>query len=156
MKWNFGPITAKAMKILALVLALMVVGCYREDREDYTSQGNPNFYYLDENGVERGYFPLVPPNFIEGKYKGLLASVYNRLEYPEEAVSNQTEGRVTIRFTLKPNGTVEDVMIKADIGDGCGDAAAKAVREALQGQPFEPTGEGFDVYGELYISFELF
>jgi len=136
------------------ILSLALNGCYRNDLEEYES-GSPYLYRIID-GVKTTYTqdPFNPITYKDGKYQGLLANVYNNIEYPAEAKANETKGRVDIHFKIKRDGTVDDVKIEKDIGDGCGEAAAKAVRKATGGHPFNPTGLGFDVYAVLYIYFE--
>jgi TonB family protein len=138
---------------LLFLLSTTTIGCYRKDVDDTTNYNQMKFY-RDDNGSFVSY-NLNPAIYIEGKYSGLLASIYNHLEYPSQARANLTEGSVDIWIRIKPDGTVDEVIIKSDIGDGCGEAAAEAVRKATEGVPFEPTGLSFDLYGALKIYFEL-
>ena len=139
---------------VAIVSLVTTMGCYRNDLDDYQDQANLSFYYF-EDSVKVNYYndPLDPIAFKDGKYQGMLAAIYNNLEYPAEAKANGTEGRGNVRLRLKPSGKVDEFTILANIGDGCGEAAAEAVRKAMDGQPFDPTGLGYDLYSDLYIFF---
>lgn len=141
--------------VVSIVSLATITGCYRNDLDDYQDQEILTFYYF-EDGVKVIYSndPLSPISFNDGKYQGMLAAIYNNLEYPAEAKANGTAGRVDVQFQLKPNGKVEEVNILTDIGDGCGEAAAEAVRKALGGQPFNPTGLSYDLYSDLYVIFK--
>lgn len=144
---------------LVLLSTAFTESCYRNDKEEYKDINSAHYYYKRPDGSFAGYnpsLPLLEPVYKDGKYEGMIAAVYNNLEYPAQARTNQTEGEVEIWFGVKPNGQVDEVFIKVDIGDGCGEAAATAVKKAMEGTPFEPTGVNYDVYGVLEIDFELF
>lgn len=49
------------------------------------------------------------------------------LRYPNLAVQNKTEGTVMVQFIVEKNGTVSNVKILQDIGDGCGEEARRVI-----------------------------
>lgn len=140
--------------IMFSLIPLLISGCYRNGVDDYNLSGSVSLSKM-ENGVLVPYNPQVLPRFKDGGYEGLLASIYNNLEYPAQARANQTEGSADIQFRLQPDGTVDEVTILKDLEDGCGEAAAAAVREGIGGNTYEPTGVGYDLYGFVRIFFKL-
>lgn len=140
--------------IVVLVFAIItVLGCYRKELSD-DFEYSPILYFKRINVI---YIPHEGPDpeFMVGDYGNLLERIYENLSYPEQALVNGSEGLVSLYFAIKPDGTVDEVIIKTDIGDGCGEAAVDAVLKALDGIPYKPTGEVSNVYGLLEIYFEI-
>jgi len=48
--------------------------------------------------------------------------IYSNLKYPKIARKNKTEGKVFAQFVVDRDGSIIDVKIVRDIGDGCGQA----------------------------------
>lgn len=67
-------------------------------------------------------------NYLEGEVK-----------YPDEAVKNKAEGRVTITFTVEPNGQLSEFQVLKGIGHGCDQELIRAIR---QGPAWKPSKQG--------------
>lgn len=61
------------------------------------------------------------------------------VKYPEEAIRNKAEGRVTIRFTVEPSGELSGFEILKGIGHGCDQELIRAIRE---GPTWKPSRSG--------------
>ncbi|MBK9961157.1 MAG: TonB family protein [Saprospiraceae bacterium] len=59
--------------------------------------------------------------------KSLRDFLKTNLRYPNLAVQNKTEGTVMVQFIVEKNGTVSNVKILQDIGDGCGQEARRVI-----------------------------
>jgi len=59
--------------------------------------------------------------------KKLYEYVYDNLKIPDLAVRNRVNGKVTIRFAIKEDGSVSKIKVLQDIGYGCGKAARKVI-----------------------------
>ena len=57
----------------------------------------------------------------------LIDHIYKRLKYPELARENKVEGMVVVQFKIDKKGQMGEVVIRRDIGAGCGQAAADVV-----------------------------
>jgi TonB family protein len=57
----------------------------------------------------------------------MLKFVYSNLKYPKKAIEEKTEGRVIMKFVVKKDGSVGNVKIIRDIGNGCGEEAKRVV-----------------------------
>lgn len=72
---------------------------------------------------------------VEPSFPGGIRAMYDYLGqnvvYPEFAKDNGTEGVVVLTFVVNKDGTISDVKIISDIGDGCG----KTVQGVLQRMP---------------------
>ena len=51
------------------------------------------------------------------------------IKYPQEAIQHKTEGRVTVRFTVEPDGHLTDFEIIRGIGFGCEEELIRAIRQ---------------------------
>jgi len=58
----------------------------------------------------------------------LFQHVYKNLDYPTIARENSIQGMVIISFMVDKNGAITDVGVVKDIGAGCGEAAANAIK----------------------------
>ena len=50
------------------------------------------------------------------------------VRYPDEALKTKTEGRVTVRFTVEPDGTVSEFEVIKGIGAGCEEELIRAIK----------------------------
>jgi TonB family protein len=61
------------------------------------------------------------------------------LVYPEVALENKIEGRVTIQFTVETTGTLSDFKVLRSLGYGCDDEVIRLIKE---GPAWSPTKRG--------------
>jgi TonB family protein len=59
-----------------------------------------------------------------------------QLNYPEQAIENKIEGRVTIQFTVEPNGQLSNFTVLKGLGHGCDDEVIRLIK---QGPAWTPT-----------------
>lgn len=90
-----------------------------------------------------------PPVLIGG-----LASVQQRIKYPEIARNAGIEGRVVIQFIVTSEGNIADPKIIRGIGGGCDEAALEALKFA-KFQPGYQRGRPVNVSYSMPISFTL-
>lgn len=50
------------------------------------------------------------------------------VRYPEEALKTKTEGKVTVRFTVEPDGTLTEFEVVKGIGAGCEEELIRAIK----------------------------
>ncbi len=62
----------------------------------------------------------------------------NSLNYPQQALDNQIKGRVTVQFTVKTDGSLEDFSVLNGLGYGCDEEVIRLVKE---GPKWSPTTE---------------
>lgn len=97
------------------------------------------------------YFVVVEemPKLIGG-----LASIQSKIKYPEAALKNNIEGRVTIQFIVDENGDVVNPRIIRGIGGGCDEEALRVVSQA-KFTPGVQRGRNVRVQYSLPIVFKL-
>lgn len=65
------------------------------------------------------------------KPKGGMKSLYENLEYPERAQRAGVEGKVSVRFTVLPDGSVTDVVVQKSAHSLLNDAAIRAIKKTV-------------------------
>ena len=145
------------MKKLSLI-ALMLFGFYfqiiaQETESEIWSivQQMPRFPGCEELQTLREKNECSNQKFME--------YIYENLEYPEEAIKNKTEGRVVMRFTVTKDGSIKNVKILRDIGNGCGEAAKKVILSMNNMEqkwiPGSQGGRKVNVYFTVPVIFKL-
>ncbi|HEY0742853.1 MAG TPA: TonB family protein, partial [Chryseosolibacter sp.] len=82
----------------------------------------------DENKT----FNLAEPNGGKDAYTKYLEQ---KLVYPEQALKNEVEGRVTIQFTVEDNGSLSNFKVLNSLGFGCDEEAIRLIREGPSWSP---------------------
>ncbi len=90
-----------------------------------------------------------PPVLIGG-----IASVQQRIKYPELARNAGIEGRVVVQFVVTSTGEIENPRVVRGIGGGCDEAALNALKYA-KFQPGYQRGRPVNVSYSLPITFSL-
>lgn len=115
----------------------------RSDR----GQGHAPAPRRDRDG--RFVFVDEMPTLVNG-----LASIQERLHYPQVAKDAGVEGRVIVEFIVDEEGNVVDPRVVSGLGSGLDAAALEAVR-AAQFTPGQQDGEPVKVKMALPITFKL-
>src|SRR5690606_37417059 len=76
--------------------------------------------------------------------------------YPTEAREEGIEGRVVVRFTIKGDGTIDDIIVKESVHPLLDNEAIRVIR-GMKGMwtPGTQKGEPVDVYFTIPINFSL-
>ncbi len=82
----------------------------------------------DEEPEEEEDFFVVVENMPE--LIGGLASLQEKVRYPELAVRANIEGRVVVQFIINERGEVENPQVIRGIGGGCDEEAIRVVKQA--------------------------
>jgi TonB family protein len=85
---------------------------------------------------------------------GGLASIQQRLRYPQEAREAGLEGRVFVQFVVDEEGNVRDAQVVRGAGSGLDEAALEAVKEA-RFKPGMQRGRAVQVRMSLPVTFRL-
>lgn len=86
--------------------------------------------------------------------KGGIESLYNKINYPQQARLAGIEGIVRIQFVVDKDGSVKNATILRGIGGGCDEEALKAVQE-LKFVPGHQRGIPVQVRMSLPVIFKL-
>ena len=89
----------------------------------------------------------------------LIEFLNKNLKYPKNAKDKEVEGTVILQFVVENNGSVSEVKIIKDIGEGCGQAAKSAVESMnsanIKWTPGYQRGKAVRVQYTLPVSFKL-
>ena len=85
---------------------------------------------------------------------GGLPALYKEIRYPDAAIRNGVEGRVFLQFVVDESGQASDVEIMRDIGSGCGEAAAEAIKR-VSFTPGIQNGNAVKVRFSLPVTFRI-
>ena len=96
------------------------------------------------------------PSFQSGDANAFTKWVFGQLKYPEEAIKQQVEGRVTLQFTIAKDGKVKDVKVARSSGSQIlDDEAVRIVSMSPQWEPGKHKGEPVDVIFTFPLVFKL-
>ncbi|MEM6965465.1 MAG: energy transducer TonB [Bacteroidota bacterium] len=85
----------------------------------------------------------------------LLNFVYSNINYPAAARKNETSGTVILQWIIGKDGTLRDIKVIRDIGDGCGEEALRIIQAMPKWIPGKQRGRKVDVRYTFPIKFKL-
>ncbi len=94
------------------------------------------------------------PEFPGGDKK-MLEYIYSNLYYPPLAKENGIEGLCVVSFVVEADGSISDIELKRDIGQGCGSAAKYTVQSMPKWKPGKQRGKPVAVTYNLPIRFKI-
>lgn len=121
------------MKKYLFLLTLVFVSCTGpkiniafEGSSPYSSSITPKEYQNSSQSVRPNAMRSIPGVLqIVGGQKSLKKHLF----YPEEAIQNNIEGRVTVIYTISENGNPVNIKLLSGIGYGCDEAVLEAVKK---------------------------
>ena len=96
----------------------------------------------------------VMPEF-PGGTPALFEFISRHLQYPQEAIDNQTEGRVVLQFVVDKEGKVSNIQIKRSIDQALDQAAIDVIRTLPDWKPGMQNGQPVNVRYTLPVVFKL-
>ncbi|MCC6413586.1 MAG: TonB family protein [Saprospiraceae bacterium] len=81
--------------------------------------------------------------------------VVKNMKYPEEARKNGTEGTVVISFVVEKDGSLSEIKLLRDIGDGCGQEAIRMVSMMPKWVPGKNKGQPVKQKMFLPVKFKM-
>lgn len=70
-----------------------------------------------------------------GGFSDFKKYLNEQLNYPEQALKNEIEGRVTVQFTVEADGTLSDFKVIRGIGYGCDEELIRLIKEGPRWKP---------------------
>jgi TonB family protein len=94
----------------------------------------------DPSAVEEGFLLPNPPPVMElagpaGGRKLFKQYLQENLNYPQQAIANQVEGKVTIQFSIGTTGQLSDFKVLRGIGFGCDEEVIRLIKEGPKWSP---------------------
>jgi len=96
----------------------------------------------------------VMPEFPGGQ-SALLKWLGDNIIYPTIAQEQGIQGRVTLRFVVKPDGSVDDVQVVKGLDPSCDKEAVRVVKKMPKWIPGKQNGNPVYVYFSLPVTFKL-
>ncbi|MFA6150494.1 MAG: energy transducer TonB [Chitinophagaceae bacterium] len=94
------------------------------------------------------------PEFPGGQSE-LLKYLKENLKYPEEALDEERQGKVYVKFVVDENGDIKNAMSVRPIGYGMDEEAVRVVESMPQWKPGKQNGKAVKVYFQLPIMFSI-
>lgn len=79
----------------------------------------------------------------------------SNLRYPEVALENKVEGKVTVQFTIEPTGSLTDFRVVRGLGYGCDEEVIRLIRNGPQWKPTKRNDEPVRGKGKVKMRFAL-
>lgn len=96
----------------------------------------------------------VMPQFPGGE-RELLKWLTDNINYPVIAAEQGIQGRVILRFVVKPDGSVDNVEVQRSLDPSCDKEAVRVVKKMPKWIPGKQNGNPVYVYYTLPIQFKL-
>ena len=81
--------------------------------------------------------------------------IQQKLVYPEQALKNEVEGRVTIQFTVDDKGNLSNFKVINSLGFGCDDEAIRLVREGPAWSPSKKNDKAVTEEVKVGVKFDI-
>ncbi len=128
----------KSLAHLLLILFIGFVFSCSDDEQSPNSIEYIDFCLVLVDGEFQDIALDLEPEFIENGQDGLVDAFYGEIKYPAIARENGTEGTCILEYEITTTGSVENVIILQDIGDGCGAESKRVLEVATEGNSFNP------------------
>ena len=96
---------------------------------------------------------------VQATYPGgeaaLLAFINKNIIYPQIALEQELQGKVILRFQVKADGSVGDIVIQKSLSRECDQAAKDVVKKLKRFIPAKQQGRPVPVWFTLPISFQI-
>jgi protein TonB len=85
----------------------------------------------------------------------LMRWLRENIIYPTIASEQGIQGKVTLRFVVRPDGSVDDVQVVKSLEPSCDKEAIRAVKKMPKWNPGRQNGNAVSVYYNLPVTFKL-
>jgi len=106
----------------------------------------------DKNGV---YTVVEKEAEYPGGIEAMNKFLARNINYPSLASQKEIEGKVLISFIIEKDGSISNIKIIKDIGEGCGQEGVRIVKLMPKWKPAEQRGKPVRQQFVLPISFSL-
>ena len=95
------------------------------------------------------------PEFPGGD-KAMMDFISSNIKYPELAKENGVMGKVYVKFIVKADGNISDIVLLKGIGSGCDEEVLRVINLMPQWKPGKQNGVAVNVVYTLPVSFYLY
>lgn len=96
----------------------------------------------------------VAPEYVGGQ-TAMIEFLWKNLQYPAEAMEKNVQGTVYVSFIVEKDGSISNVVLKRDIGSGCGEEAVRVVKMMPKWTPGKQNGKEVRTQFILPVTFKL-
>lgn len=94
----------------------------------------------------------IPAEFPGGINKARLF-LANNITYPDEAVENEVNGTVQVKFTVEKDGSISNIVILKKLGYGCDEEVIRVLKRMPKWTPAKLDGKFVRSYYTMPVSF---
>lgn len=109
----------------------------------------------EDASISKTYTFVEQMPVFPGGMDSLRAYIQQRVKYPAQALREQVEGRVFVRFIVDTKGLVREVQVQKGIGAGCDEEAVRVVRSLPRFEPGKQNGQQVPVYYTVPVVFSV-
>ena len=132
-------IDVKMEEDISQLSEVVVVG-YTSPQESIDKEREPNIYQLAEP---------------EGGRKAFKKYLVDNMRYPEQAIENKIQGKVTIQFTVQQSGVLNDFKVVKGLGYGCDEEVIRLIRQGPKWTPTRRNAEPLKGKVKVRLRFQL-
>lgn len=134
-----------------------------DDLVKNTINGDPNDTLVDVAVPATDYIPVPEEVFIvveempafPGGDAALLGYIAKNTVYPEEAIQNNIEGRVTLKFVVTPDGSVGKIEVLQGVDPLLDQEAMRVVKTLPAFKPGKQAGKPVSVWFQVPVLFRI-
>jgi periplasmic protein TonB len=142
-----------------LINSLMPIA---EDLISTTTNGNPNDTMIYIEPIDQVMPVEQPPAVVvqempeyPGGITALMEYINDNISYPDEAVRNNIQGRVILRFVVNTNGSVDRIEVLGSVDPSLDTEAVRVVKTLPRFKPGKDKGVPVPVWFSLPVLFRL-
>jgi TonB family protein len=105
-----------------------------------------------EEGDDTQIIELAEP---AGGKRAFKEYMTQNLRYPEQALNNKVEGRVTVQFTIDPTGKMSDFRVLRGLGYGCDEEVIRLIQQGPRWRPSRKNTEAVTEKVKVRMRFSL-
>ncbi len=111
--------------------------------------------WAQSNGDDKIYTIVEENASFPGGEDALIEFLRDNIVYPELAKKKKISGRVYVSFVVEKDGSLSNIKILKDLGDGCGEEVIRVVRKMPRWKPGRQKGEIVRQIINLPVSFAM-
>ena len=134
------------------------LSCAEDDPTFDTSIADADFCLVEIDGEFQDISLDLRPEFLDDGSEGFAIASYGVIKYPSMARENGTQGTCLLNYEITESGTVENIVIVQDPGDGIGEESKRTLSVITEGVSFSPgilNGNAIRVKKRISVKFKL-
>jgi protein TonB len=136
------------------VISTVTIDGTQEGVDIATVKGNDEILGAATSENKPYVYVEVMPQFPGGE-AALMKWLQDNMTYPAAAQEQNIQGRVSLRFVVKPDGSIDNVQIVKGLDPSCDKEALRVIKKRPKWLPGKQNGNSVSVYYSLPIVFKL-